>query len=72
MTEVPKAVAARLIVDGRAKLAGEDDSWAFREEIREARDKFERDEAARRMQVVVVPHSELRPRTPNPHREDRS
>ena len=61
-TEVPRGVAAKLLVDGRARLAAEDEAVSFREQMREAKDRFERDEAARRMQVVVVPQSELRPK----------
>ncbi len=58
-TEVPKSVASKLIVDGRARVATEEEAWMFREEIREARDRFEREDAARRMQVVVVSQPDL-------------
>ncbi len=59
-TEVSNKVAAKLIVDGRARAASNEEAWMFREELREARERWEREESARRMQVVVVSQSDLR------------
>lgn len=54
-TEAPRAIAARLIAEGRARLASEEEQAEFRTANREAKEKYEQEEAARRMHVVVVP-----------------
>jgi hypothetical protein len=55
LTEVPRTVAARLLAEGRAELATEDAALQFREELREAKQKYDEEEAARQVQVMVVP-----------------
>ena len=59
-TEVPRALAAKLLAEGRARLASDEEGIAFYEAHREAREAFEVDQAARRMQVVVMPQQDLR------------
>ena len=59
-TEVPRSIAAKLIAEVRARVATEDEALAFREAHREARAAHEQDEAARRVQVMVIPSHELR------------
>jgi len=54
-TEAPKAIAAKLIAEGRARLANPEEAEEFRSAIRLAKEKFDQEEAARRMQVVVIP-----------------
>jgi hypothetical protein len=54
-TEAPRAIAAKLIAEGRARLANGEESEEFRTANRLAKEKFDQEEAARRMQVVVVP-----------------
>lgn len=54
-TEAPRGVAARLIAEGRARLATEDEAVEFRDGLKAARTRYEQDEAARRVQVVVLP-----------------
>ena len=54
-TEVPRAVAARLLVEGVAQLASEEDAKAYREAVREAKEKHDEEEAARQVQVMVIP-----------------
>jgi len=54
-TEAPRAIAAKLIAEGRARLANQQEAEEFRAANREAKEKYEQDEAARRMHVVVVP-----------------
>ena len=54
-TEAPKAIAAKLIAEGRARLANAEEAEEFRSGIRQAKEKFDQEEAARRMQVVVIP-----------------
>jgi len=55
LTEVPKTVAARLLAEGRAELATEDDAKEYREAVREAKAKIDEEEAARQVQVMVIP-----------------
>jgi hypothetical protein len=59
-TEVPRMVAARLLAEGRARLAAEEETREFHDANREAREQFDQNEAARRMQVMVIPSQELR------------
>ncbi|HYA18467.1 MAG TPA: hypothetical protein VEF06_13430 [Bryobacteraceae bacterium] len=54
-TEVSRATAAKLIAEGRARVATDEEAGEFREEMRVAREKHEQDEAARRVQVTVIP-----------------
>jgi hypothetical protein len=55
LTEAPRGVAAKLIAEGRARVATDAESGKFREGLRAGREKYEQDEAARHVQVVVVP-----------------
>ena len=59
-TEAPRAVAARLISEGRARTATQEEAEAFFEERRRAREAFEQDEAAKRVQVMVIPSNDFR------------
>lgn len=54
-TEAPRGVAAKMIAEGRARLASGEEAEEFRTANRQAKEKFDQEEAARRMQVVVVP-----------------
>jgi len=60
MTEAPRRLAARLIVEGKARIAGEDEAKAFREEVAEARRRAEEMTMADRVQLRVVTESEAR------------
>ena len=59
-TEVTRGIAARLVVEGRARLASAEEAAEFRAEARAAQQAVEDAEAARRMQVTVVSTAELR------------
>jgi len=59
-TEVPRRVAAKLLAEGRARVATEDEALEFHLANEEAREKFDREEAARRVQVMVIPSQDLR------------
>ncbi len=59
-TEVPRRVAATLIAENRARPATDDEKQAFHASNRTTREKYEESEAARRMQVVVMPAHEAR------------
>ncbi|MFB3829037.1 MAG: hypothetical protein ACE15B_19880 [Bryobacteraceae bacterium] len=60
MSEVRREVAARMIVDGKARAATEKEAQAFQQQKREAKEQAEQLAAASRMQVTVVPSSEWR------------
>jgi hypothetical protein len=57
-TEAPRSVAARMIAEGRARVATVTEAAEFRDGLRAARQKHEREEAARRVQIVVMPQAE--------------
>ncbi len=59
-TETPRLVAAKLIALGSARAATEEETAAFEKEKSEAKVRWEQEEAARRMQVVVIPSNELK------------
>lgn len=54
-TEAPRAIAAKLIAEGRARLATVAEAEEFQLGVLEARERHEQQEAARRVQVVVLP-----------------
>ena len=54
-TEVPRAIAARLIAEVRARVATEEEAREFHEERRIALEQHRQDEAAKRVQVMVIP-----------------
>ena len=59
-TEVPRLIAARLIAEHRARVANEEEAYEFREAHREAREQYQQEETANRVQVVVIPAREAR------------
>jgi hypothetical protein len=65
-TEVSRANAARLIAEGRARVGTDAEAAEFREQMRVAREQWEQEESARRIQVTVVPAHEL------PRKKERS
>jgi hypothetical protein len=75
-TEAPRHVAARLIAEGRARLATPDEAEQFHASHREARDRYEQQEMAQRIQVVVVPQRETKksefPKNESSGKRDRS
>ena len=61
LTEVPRDVAARLIFDGFAQLAGDTEAAAFRQEALRRQGEEESRRAAARIQVNVVTEEQIRP-----------
>ena len=59
-TEVSAPVAARMVVDGRARLATEDEAKEFRERKTDAKRLVDQLDTSRRMQVSVVSESDIR------------
>jgi hypothetical protein len=59
-TEAPRGIAAKLIAEGRARVASDEESLEFHQTQREDRERIEAEQAARRMQVMVIPQTEFR------------
>lgn len=59
-TEVTKPIAARLIAEMRARLATEEEAKAFHDANHEAKAAREQEEAAKRVQVMVIPAQEVK------------
>jgi hypothetical protein len=59
-TEVPRRIAARMIVEGAARLATTEEAHEFQEQKAEAKRQSDQLAAASRMQFTVVSPSELR------------
>ncbi len=58
LTEVPRPLAAKFVVEGGARLATEEETAAFRAEAIEAQRRAEASAAAGRIQVTVVSASQ--------------
>jgi hypothetical protein len=54
-TEAPRAIAAKLIAEERARVATGEEAREFHEANLEARKAHEEAEAAKRIQVMVIP-----------------
>src|SRR5437660_6944244 len=54
-TEVPRRIAAKLIAEGRARVATEQETAQFHKANRDAKKQYELNEAAQRVQVMVIP-----------------
>ena len=59
LTEVPRQVAAKMIVDGRAHLAGEQAVREFHQQKAEAKRVADQEVVANKMQMMFVPATEL-------------
>jgi hypothetical protein len=59
MTEVPRRVAAKLVVDGTATLASAADANEFRTKQADAKQAFDDAVAAAKVQLTVLPTAEL-------------
>ena len=60
MTEVSRAVAAKMLVEGRALLANEEETAQFRAETSEAQRAAEESAASAKLQIRVVSDSEMK------------
>ena len=58
-TEVPRRLAAKMLVEGQVRLASKDEAKAHREGLAEAQRTAERAEAAARVQLTVLSTAEL-------------
>ena len=68
-TEASRVLAARMIAEGRGRLASEEESAAFRESHIEARREAEALSAAQRMQVTLVHPSDSRTKPLRPSKD---
>lgn len=59
-TEVTKPIAARLIAETRARLATDEEAKTFHEAHRVAKAAHEQEQAAKRVQVMVIPANEVK------------
>jgi hypothetical protein len=59
-TEVPRRIAATMIVEGAARLATAEEARAFQEQQAEAKRQADQLAAASRMQFTVISPNELR------------
>lgn len=59
-TEAPREVAARMIVEGKARAATAEEAVEFREQTAEAKRIADQLAATSRMQITVVSEAELR------------
>ena len=59
--EVPRTVAAKMILEGRATLAGVEQRELFFQQQEAAKRAAEKAELARRVQVTIVADSDLQP-----------
>jgi len=55
MTEVQRAIAARLVVDGRARLATAEETEQFREETLRKKKEAEHEARLSKMQLTLAP-----------------
>jgi hypothetical protein len=58
-TEVPRRLAAKLLVEGLARLASKEELKAYRETLAEGKRMAEREAAVARLQLTVLSTTEL-------------
>ena len=59
-TEVPMHIAAKMIVEGRARLANGEEVKAFEQQKVDAKRAVDQMDSSRRLQVTVVSENDLR------------
>jgi hypothetical protein len=60
VSEISREQAAKLIVEGRAVLASEEEKELYREQQASAREAAEKSELAKRVQIAIVSDRDLR------------
>jgi hypothetical protein len=60
VSEISRELAAKLIVEGRAVLASEEEKELYREQQVYAREAAEKSELAKRVQIAIVSDRDLR------------
>jgi len=69
VTEVPTAIGARMMIDGIARVATDEEIGRFHKENEAGRQAAEQSAAASRLQVVVVPATANSLKAPGERRE---
>lgn len=64
VSEVPREIAAKTIVESRAVLATEDDRNAYRKQQAAAQKAAHKAELSRRVQVAIIADSDIEPAVP--------
>ncbi len=59
-TEVPSQLAAKMIADGRAHLASDEEAQNFRQKVADAKRVADEEAMASKMQVTIVPTAEFK------------
>jgi hypothetical protein len=59
-TEVPRRLAAKLLVEGKARLATAEEAEDYRRELKEAHRRAQEIAAASKVQIAVISDNELR------------
>lgn len=59
MTEVPRQLAAKMIADGRARLAGEEAVRQFHQKKADEKRTADQEAVTNKMQMMLVPTAEL-------------
>ena len=59
-TQVPRVIAAKLIAEVRARVATDEEANEFHEANRAGLEKHQQEEAASRVQVMVIPSHEIK------------
>jgi hypothetical protein len=59
LTEVPRAVAARMVVDGSAEIADAEEARQFRQNVEEARKAEEQRRQASQIQFTILSEADL-------------
>lgn len=60
VSEVPRYIAARMIVEGKARRASDEETSGYRQRVENARRRAEEEASARRVQVTVISEADLR------------
>jgi hypothetical protein len=60
LTEVSRAIAAQLVVEGKARLATEEEAREYKERVDQSRAEAEQAAAASRMQFTILTEQEAR------------
>lgn len=68
-SEVPAKIAAKLLVEGRVRLASDEEAAEHRENARLACEKALEEAAAKKLQVAIV--SEPKPRSPRASKQQK-
>jgi hypothetical protein len=64
LTEVPRRMAAKLMVEGKARLAGPDEAKQYHAEAEQRAEAARDRAAASRIRIAVIPEADLKSKKP--------